>query len=114
MSRTDSIAVVRALAPHEKEACFAIRRDVFVGEQKVPLEYELDEYDQTALHFLALNNKQPVGAARVIFKDEGMTAKIGRVAVLKQARGLGIGRAIMQAIEADSEIKRAAKFFLEA
>jgi predicted GNAT family N-acyltransferase len=114
MSRTDSIFVARAKTPEEREACFAIRREVFVGEQKVPPEYEYDDHDKVALHFLALHEKKPVGTARVVFKDGGSTAKIGRVAVLKKARGLGTGRAIMQAIEADSDVRQAATFFLES
>jgi predicted GNAT family N-acyltransferase len=114
MSRADSIFVLRAKTPDEREACFAVRQAVFVEEQKVPPEYEYDEYDKTALHFLALHGKKPVGTARVVFKDDGKTAKIGRVAVLKSARGLGIGAAIMRAIEADSDARKADKFLLES
>lgn len=114
MSRTDSIFVLKASTPEEREACFTVRRAVFVEEQKVPVEYEYDEFDKTALHFLALQNKEPVGTARVVFKDNGATAKIGRVAVLAKLRGRGIGVAIMQAIEADSEARQANKFLLES
>jgi predicted GNAT family N-acyltransferase len=114
MSRTDSIFVLRAQTPEEREACFAIRHEVFVEEQKVPVEAELDEHDETALHFLALKGNQSVGAARVIFKNGGLIAKIGRVAVLKKARGLGIGRAVMEAIEADPRVRQAARLILHA
>jgi len=114
MPRTDTLFVFKTKTPEEREQCFAVRLKVFVEEQKVPPEYEIDEYDKTALHFLARHGEKPVGAARVVFKDEGKTAKIGRVAVLKQARGLGVGLALMRAIETDAEVKATAKFFLES
>ena len=44
MSRTGFIFVLRAKTPEERESCFTVRREVFVEEQKVPIEYEYDEY----------------------------------------------------------------------
>lgn len=76
-------------------ACAAIRRRVFIEEQNVPEELELDELDATAIHLLATRNGQPVGTARLLI--EGETAKIGRVAVLPEARGTGAGAALMRA-----------------
>jgi predicted GNAT family N-acyltransferase len=75
-----------------------VRDVVFIQEQNVPVELEHDEYDTEALHLLAIDTKtkEPVGTARVLDKGNGV-AKIGRVAVLKEYRGLGIGRALMQA-----------------
>jgi predicted GNAT family N-acyltransferase len=87
------------------EACFAIRLAVFVQEQKVPVEEERDEYDSTARHFLARENGVPLGTARVILKDDGATAKIGRVAVLAAGRGKGVGAALMRFIEAQAGAK---------
>ena len=86
MSGTDSIFVAKAKTPQEKDACFAIRNTVFVQEQQVPLDLEMDEFDAMALHFIARKNQEAIGTARVVFKDSGATAKIGRVAVLKPAR----------------------------
>ncbi len=68
-----------------------------MGEQNVPLEEERDEYDAAALHFLAFYEGKPAGTARVILLDGA--AKITRVAVLKFARGRGIGVALMRHIE---------------
>ena len=59
--------------------CFRIRLEVFVAEQNVPLEEERDEYDNTALHFLAMVDGIATGTARVVLKDAGATAKISRV-----------------------------------
>jgi predicted GNAT family N-acyltransferase len=91
------------------EACFQIRMEVFVHEQNVPAEEERDEYEETALHFLARHNGEPAGTARVLLKPDG--AKITRVAVKKSARGLGIGAALMRHIEANVTEK---KFILDA
>jgi predicted GNAT family N-acyltransferase len=79
--------------------CFRIRLEVFVAEQNVPLEEERDEYDKTALHFLAMLDGIATGTARVVLKDTGAVAKISRVAVSKSARGLGIGAALIRHIE---------------
>ncbi|MDE1905221.1 MAG: GNAT family N-acetyltransferase [Rhodospirillales bacterium] len=84
----------------ELEACFAIRLTVFVAEQGVPPEEELDELDDTALHVLALWNGTPAGTARAVEKAPGLR-KIGRVAVKAAFRKFGIGKALMQGIEAE-------------
>ncbi|MBA2780127.1 GNAT family N-acetyltransferase [Billgrantia kenyensis] len=69
-----------------------IRRVVFIEEQRVPLEEEWDGRDEPCRHFLALSRGKPLGTARLL--PDG---HIGRVAVLQEARGLGIGKALMQA-----------------
>ena len=74
--------------------CYAIRYTVFVEEQNVPVELERDELDATAIHLLATDNGSPVGAARIVVK--GDTGKIGRVCVLRELRGSGIGAALMR------------------
>ncbi|NIZ60436.1 drug:proton antiporter [Sedimentitalea sp. CY04] len=77
------------------EACYALRHQVFVGEQGVPVEEEWDELDPVAAHLLATDNDVPVGTARVVYQDE--FAKIGRVCVLKSARGTGLGADLIRA-----------------
>ena len=74
--------------------CLAIRYDVFVVEQNVPVELERDELDAMALHFLGRVDDVPTGTARIVVKDD--TGKIGRVAVLKAARGNGLGTALVR------------------
>jgi predicted GNAT family N-acyltransferase len=114
MSRTDPIFVARARTPEEREACFAIRREVFVEEQQVLPEEDRDGLDDKALHFLASLDRKPAGTARVRFRDEGTTARIERLAVRKEARGCGIGEAVMKAVEADGEVGSASRFVLAA
>jgi predicted GNAT family N-acyltransferase len=85
---------------------------VFVREQGVPAEIELDRDDGKAIHFLALISGNAVGTARVVLRRGG--AKIGRMAVLKSYRGKGVGTKLLQwAIEA-AKRKRARGIYLHA
>ena len=77
------------------ETCIALRRTVFVEEQKVPEELEVDGLDDEAVHLLATVDGRPVGTARLFAK--GDTGKIGRVCVLREARGAGVGVALIRA-----------------
>ena len=63
-----------------------IRFTVFVDEQKVPLEMEVDEHDPACLHVIARQDGRAVGTGRLL--PDG---QIGRMAVLKDARGSGVG-----------------------
>ncbi|SHH65720.1 GNAT family N-acetyltransferase [Marivita hallyeonensis] len=74
--------------------CLALRHTVFVEEQNVPLELEQDEFDATAIHLLARVDGVPTGTARIVVMDG--TGKIGRVCVLKPARGTGLGAALIR------------------
>ena len=66
-----------------------IRMEVFVGEQGVPAELEMDGLDGEAVHVLAFIDGVPAGCARMLLKCE--ETKIGRVAVKKSMRRYGIG-----------------------
>ena len=77
--------------------CAAIRMEVFVQEQGVPPELEMDDLDAAATHVLALLDGDPVGTGRLIRGEPGH-AKIGRMAVLKPLRGRGIGGEILNAL----------------
>ena len=70
-----------------------IRFAVFVDEQRVPANLEMDERDAECAHVLAFVDEQPVGTGRL---DTGKHGKIGRVAVLAAARRHGVGRAVME------------------
>jgi len=72
-----------------------LRRDVFVTEQLCPIEDEPDANDPDALHVSAMINGVVVGCARILTKDPGV-AKIGRVAVSREARKTGVGLAVMR------------------
>ena len=90
---TDAL-VREAVDAAERATCLAIRTAVFVHEQGVPLDEEIDEHEATATHLLAFVDGRPVGTLRWRVVPSA-TAKIERVAVLCEARGLGIGRLLM-------------------
>lgn len=78
--------------------CFAVRRVVFIDEQAVPEPEEIDGRDPDCVHFLASTDTEDLGTARMRMVD-GTVAKAERVAVHAHSRGLGVGRALMRALE---------------
>ncbi|GGY33736.1 GNAT family N-acetyltransferase [Pseudoduganella albidiflava] len=73
-----------------------IRIAVFVQEQNVPAELEMDEKDAVCLHAVAYDAAgTPVGTGRLL--PDG---HIGRMAVMKDARGTGIGSALLRGLMA--------------
>jgi predicted GNAT family N-acyltransferase len=88
-------------------ACLAIRREVFVEGQGVSLEEEFDGLDPEAEHFLAYPDDRPgcaaAGTARMRILNGVVKAE--RIAVLDRARGLGLGRALVEAIESRAREK---------
>ena len=79
-----------------RDAAYAIRHAVFVEEQGIPAELEIDAYDPIAEHALAFMDGQCVATARIYLDEqEPSKAKIGRMAVLQEFRGQGIGTALL-------------------
>lgn len=91
------IELVRVTTEQELSEAFSVRMRVFVEEQGVPSEIEIDELDQTADHFLARLDGEAVGAGRLTFRDN--CGILGRLAVLEKTRGTGLGAALVRAIE---------------
>ncbi|MBV1947365.1 GNAT family N-acetyltransferase [Streptomyces sp. BV129] len=92
----------------DREACFAVRKDVFVGEQGVPQDIEYDAYDASAVHVLAVDEDGvPLGTGRLLHGEaaaaktggDASVGSLGRLAVTRRARGLGVGAALVRAIE---------------
>lgn len=91
---SNSYRTSRVTWSQAKDSLIAIREQVFIQEQKVPAELELDEYDATAVHLLAYNETdEAVGTVRLL-KD----GHIGRMAVLPQVRGRGIGSQLLNEV----------------
>ncbi len=90
----DSIKCRVISGPNEFARCAAIRTEVFVLEQRVSPEEEMDELDRDAVHVLAWLDGTPVGTGRLILEAESH-AKIGRMAVLKPHRRQGVGSVIL-------------------
>ncbi|WHY93234.1 GNAT family N-acetyltransferase [Neobacillus cucumis] len=81
----------------ELEDAFSVRRTVFIEEQNVPEEEEIDQHEKKATHFVLYNEGSPIGAGRFRLVDG--FGKVERICILKQARGTGAGKAIMNGIE---------------
>lgn len=95
------------------QTCLGLRRLVFVDEQGVPENEEIDANDATALHLLAVDSGVPVGTARIVVAQS--IGKIGRVCVLKSHRGTGLGKALMrEALRQLQEINGVTKAVLGA
>lgn len=81
------------------QQAFQIRSLVFVIEQQVPASEEYDEFEESSTHFLAKLDGKPVGTARWRFTQYGV--KMERFAVLAEARGKGVGQALVSAVLED-------------
>jgi len=89
------IQVRKVTDPADLEKVFAIRREVFVGEQNCPPELEW-EFEEESNHFLATVDGESAGASRWRKTDKGY--KLERFAVLKKFRGLGVGQELVKAV----------------
>ena len=96
----------------DMEAAVGIRFRVFVDEQSVPPEIELDEYDAVATHAIALLDGVAIGTGRAIV--EGYSARIGRMAVDRHHRRGGVGGLILRFLEEEAKAQGAAEFILHA
>ena len=90
--------VTQAITEKDQQDCFAIRIEVFVEEQGVPSEEELDEFDTTSFHALARFNTYPVGTGRLIPEGNNY-GRIGRMAVRKDFRRFGVGGLVLTYLE---------------
>lgn len=95
MTSTRADFIIEQIAePSDIKTALAIRHTVFVEEQGVSLDMEIDEHDHAdAIHFLGRLKGQPVATARLCLM--GGVAKIQRVAMLIEARGGGHGAALV-------------------
>jgi predicted GNAT family N-acyltransferase len=82
-----------------REHAQALRIEVFVVEQGVPIELEWDEADEVSTHAVAYDDEgQPVATGRLL--PDG---HIGRMAVRKSARGQGIGAMVLRELLAEAK-----------
>ncbi|MBI3035577.1 GNAT family N-acetyltransferase [Candidatus Woesearchaeota archaeon] len=102
------------LAKNKKELMmvFKIRKIVFIKEQNVSKNIERDEFDKTAKHFALYYKNRPVGCARIRFINR--KAKLERIAVLKEYRGKGFGKIIVDYLIKYCKKKKMKKIFMNA
>lgn len=98
------VRIERVTTRAQLQACWSVRLDVFVGEQRVPINEEIDDLDLigTTIHVLAVDaaTGRDLGTARLLrsAKDPG-EVHVGRMAVRREARGRNVGAAVMRAVE---------------
>ncbi|MCG8435383.1 MAG: GNAT family N-acetyltransferase [Gammaproteobacteria bacterium] len=91
---SDDFHIEKAGWPEEEGAIRAVRETVFIREQQVPEEIEWDGIDPNSLHVIAYDHQnKPIGTGRL-----QPSGKIGRIAVLRDYRGKGIGGKILEAL----------------
>jgi predicted GNAT family N-acyltransferase len=106
------ITVKRISSEMELEQAMRIRIRVFVREQGVPAEIELDDEDKRALHLLASFAGRAVGTARIVMRAG--QAKIGRMAVLKSYRRKKVGKNLLMRAVVTAKKQGARKIYLHA
>ena len=96
----EALGILEILIKPWKEAevdAFWVRQEVFILEQGVPAELELDEFDPSAAHALAYLESHCIGTGRLVDLGGGRS-QIGRMAVLAQFRHQGVGRQILEGL----------------
>lgn len=89
--------VIHVKTEEQLRDAYAIRKKVFVEEQHVPIEIEIDEHDANSSHFVLYDGDKPVGAGRFRILDG--KGKVERICILPTHRGRGAGLKIMEKIE---------------
>lgn len=105
--------ILIATTDQEREDAFFVRRKVFVEEQGVPFNLELDELDKTAEHFIVYKEDKPMGAGRFREVSSGV-GKVERVCILPNYRRKKVGKQIMNELEDYAKSKEFEKILLNA
>ncbi len=95
------------------QRAYAIRRRVFIEEQRVPEEIEMDADDSRAFHALAIRDGAAIGCGRMV-EHGGTEVKIGRMAVLREFRNTDVGAHILRFLIDRARIRGFRKAILHA
>lgn len=96
----------------ELKEAYRVRKVVFVDEQKVPEEEEIDHLEEESTHFVLWDSNDPIGAGR--FRVVDGYGKVERICVLKEKRKGGAGKVIMDGIEEYAKSRGLKKLKLNA
>jgi predicted GNAT family N-acyltransferase len=96
----------------EMDDALKVRREVFINEQHVPEDMEIDEHENICIHFVSYDEEQPVAAGRLRPIEEG--GKVERICVLKNYRKHGLGLQLMQMIEEAAKDRNISKLILNS
>ncbi len=108
----DKITVKIAKTPLDIKKAYGVRELVFMEEQGVSREEEMDEFDGAATHIIAYYDDEVAGCARIRFL--GNKSKLERIAVLLRFRKKGIGKKIVDFLVAYSKEKGATEAVMHA
>lgn len=111
--RLVDVEVRLAETEQELEGAIAVRFRVFVAEQSVPPEEELDDADAAAAHAIALVSGEVVGTGRLVRRGPE-TVQIGRMAVDQPWRRQGVGGQILDYLEAQASAQGMRHCYLHA
>lgn len=90
--------IVHEPTAQEREAAYALRHRVFVEEQNVPVEEEIDHHDPVARHVVILDEAGcALATGRLVI--DGSVGKMQRIVVCQTLRGQGLGRLVMEELE---------------
>ncbi len=96
----------------EYDSLTMIREKVFIEEQKVTSQLEWDGMDEEAIHFLAFKDEKAIGCARALVIEYCM--QLGRIAVLKEYRGDGIGSALIEKAMTTAKLNQLSAIYISA
>jgi predicted GNAT family N-acyltransferase len=96
----------------EFEDALKVRREVFIEEQQVPEEEEIDQFEDVCTHVVVYDNEKPVAAGRL--RDYDGLGKMERICVLASHRNHGLGKVVMDKLEELAKEKRFHKLKLNA
>ena len=99
-----NISTRPATTKEDLYAALEVRRSVFIEEQRIEENIERDDMDSCATHVIAESSGQVLGTGRIVNEEVGsiITARLGRMAVLKPFRRKGIATLILRALEAEA------------
>ena len=110
MENNLKVEIVKWIDAHE--SLYMIREKVFIEEQKVTSQLEWDGMDEEAIHFLAFKNEKAIGCARAFVIENYM--QLGRMAVLKEYRGEGIGTALLEKAMTTAKLNELSVIYISA
>jgi len=109
----DKVSYKLVTSHSELEAAFEVRKQVFVEEQGISEDLEIDGYEEEALHIVVKDGERVIGTARVLFPASSQ-AKIERMAVLKPYRRQGIGGGIISFLNEELRSRQVEQVILHA
>lgn len=94
------MVIIRVTDDADLHAAWDLRREVFVDEQGVPADEEIDDLDliPTTIHILVKDALGAAATGRVLFDEPG-AVHLGRICVARRVRGTGLGKELMRALE---------------